>query len=219
MKVLLLAAVLAAASAQEPKKCKIPQLWGAFRVEFDPSQNPQYGFQNEGYYAYDGDKKRKWRAFINIEANRPPERLEVLSLYGEGKEYVTRLSQDLKPLFCQERGISSNEWYSHEIDRNAKWDGLVTLGETLKVEQWVSEVSERRPFPEEGFRYQTFAKKGCVPIRDDFRYEQFENITAIKSDDVVWKVPANCSRSDNDWFDLRNIRTQKGNGEQWHFWI
>merc|ERR1719163_606241 len=164
---LFIYSALALAAMGDPDKCKIPDVWGAFRMEFDDSPNPRYGFENEGYYAYDAKGERKWRAFINIESHRPPERLEVLSLYKENKEYVTYLSHDLKPIRCHEQDVNHMEWYSHDIDKNAKWDGAVTLGGTFLVDQWRSEVSYDR---ERGFRYQTFSQVGCVPIRDDYGF-------------------------------------------------
>merc|ERR1719183_2851842 len=214
--VMVLAAVAYGQGYSNSTKCRVPEQWGAFRVMFDPSQNPHSEFQSEGYYAYDEKNKRKWRAFILQEPHYLPQRLEILTFYnddnGDGLEYVVTLTPDLKPIRCEEQR-PEHGWYSHQIDDGAEYDGSVTLGETLLVQQWIAKDNRGH---DGGYRYQTVTDKGCVPIRDDvirqyegFTYEQFENVTSIAANSKVWQRPSGCHKSEK-YIDWRKMAFDKG---------
>ena len=49
-------------------KCKIPDMWGAFRVNFDPNQNPQVGFNDPNL----GQKTHKKFEISNSEIYQTP---------------------------------------------------------------------------------------------------------------------------------------------------
>merc|ERR1712072_233797 len=86
-------------------------------------------------------------------------------------------------------------WYSHDVDRAARFDGQVTVGDGYALEQYIAEESIDRE--QKGLRYQTFSDKLFIPVRDDwiseeygYRYEQFENVTLPDANfDKAFEVP------------------------------
>merc|ERR1712000_235229 len=118
-----------------------------------------------GEYYYDAVKRRKASIF-RYNDNQGPGRdtdgaIREIELYGtdDSKPGVSyRIIYDTKAKKwgpCQT--FPARGWYDHNPEKNARYDGQVTIGNGYALEQYVSEESGRRP-GEKGWRYQTYSK-------------------------------------------------------------
>lgn len=123
---------------------------------------------------------------------------------------MIKLERDGKVISCEKSEIS-HSFYSHDADVDAKADGEIMIGTGYPLEQYFTQEAKRWD-GRTGSRYQTFSKKGQIPVRDDFWipvrtqgktvydlfYEQFENVTLADKTSFpynwaqAWELPPEC---------------------------